>query len=181
MVVHAVRSVSDGARARAQGAEHLSAPDRRLVSRCLCPVSACCGIIPVGLLAVPVRLGPQRVTDSPVRFPDQIGLHDAEGRCSLAGGRAGWLRLRLSTFTVMPGTITRRGAGDPPAGLRHLAAARDEGVDQLVALAEVLGHLADTGESGPEPFGERLQDLPGVLADGDPALSVLDSGLGGGD
>src|ERR1039457_138036 len=58
---------------------------------------------------------------------------------------------------------------------------RDYNVTGVQTCALPIWHLADAGEGGPEPFGERVEDVPGVLADPDPVLGVLDGSLGGGD
>jgi hypothetical protein len=49
---------------------------------------------------------------------------------------------------------------DPPGVDGQLAALADEGVYELVDLAEVLGDLAQLGERGLEPLRERIQDSP---------------------
>src|SRR5437867_10737201 len=56
---------------------------------------------------------------------------------------------------------------DPPTQAGHFPAAADELVDQLVDLAEVVRHLAERLQGGPEPSAERAEDLGGVLADAD--------------
>jgi len=43
---------------------------------------------------------------------------------------------------------------DPPGVDGQLASLADEGVSELVDLAEILGDLAQPGECDPEPLGE---------------------------
>ena len=116
------------------------------------------------------------------------------GRCAGHGMKAGhdgvaspmgWCgRARKSWIAgARPGLSGRDGClpGDPPALVRHTAAAADQVVHRLIRFAEVGRDGPNPGPGPLEVLAEHVEGAFDVLTDLDPGLALGDQGLGRGD